>query len=65
MGAELSPLVGDPRVVTLPHIGSATEATRAAMVNLAVDNILDVLAGRPARTPLPGTAASPGAPSLA
>ncbi|WP_406440814.1 D-glycerate dehydrogenase [Streptomyces sp. NBC_01613] len=65
MGAELSPLVGDPRVVTLPHIGSATEATRAAMVDLAVDNILEVLAGRPARTPLPGSAASPGAPSLA
>ena len=52
-------------MVTLPHIGSATEATRAAMVDLAVDNILEVLAGRPARTPLPGTAASPGAPSLA
>lgn len=65
MGTELSPLVGEPNVVTLPHIGSATEATRAAMVDLAVDNILEVLAGRPARTPLPGTAASPGAPSLA
>ncbi|MEU6252779.1 D-glycerate dehydrogenase [Streptomyces sp. NPDC047043] len=65
MGTELSPLVGDPRVVTLPHIGSATEATRAAMVDLAVDNILEVLAGRPARTQLPGTAASPGARSLA
>ncbi|MFF4501265.1 2-hydroxyacid dehydrogenase [Streptomyces sp. NPDC001401] len=65
MGAELSPLVGDPRVVTLPHVGSATEATRAAMVDLAVDNILEVLAGRPARTPLPGTAASPGAARLA
>ncbi|MFJ6081540.1 NAD(P)-dependent oxidoreductase [Streptomyces sp. NPDC092369] len=56
MGRELSPLVAEPYVVTLPHIGSATEATRAAMVDLAVDNILDVLAGRPARTPLPGSA---------
>ncbi|MBO4254525.1 NAD(P)-dependent oxidoreductase [Streptomyces griseorubiginosus] len=61
MGAELSPLVSEPHVVTLPHIGSATEATRAAMVDLAVDNILDVLAERPARTPLPGGPAVPRA----
>lgn len=59
MGRELSPLVAEPHIVTLPHIGSATESTRAAMVDLAVDNVLDVLAGRPARTPLPGTPASP------
>ncbi|MER5182346.1 D-glycerate dehydrogenase [Streptomyces sp. NPDC002896] len=65
MGADLSPLVGEPHVVTLPHIGSATEATRAAMVDLAVDNIIEVLAGRPARTPLPGSAVSPGTPTLA
>ena len=61
MGAELSPLVAEEHVVALPHIGSATEATRAAMVDLAVDNILDVLAERPARTPLPGSPAVPGA----
>ncbi len=60
MGTELSPLVAEPNVVTLPHIGSATEATRAAMVDLAVDNILDVLAERPARTPLPGSPAVSG-----
>lgn len=60
MGGELSPLVAEEHVVTLPHIGSATESTRAAMVDLAVDNILDVLDGRPARTPLPGTAARAG-----
>lgn len=59
MGAEPSPLAAEPYVVTL-HIGSATERTRAAMVDLAVDNILDVLQGRPARAPLPGTAAVPG-----
>jgi glyoxylate reductase len=58
----LSPLVAEPHVVTLPHIGSATEATRAAMVDLAVDNILDVLAERPARTPLPGSSAVAGTP---
>jgi lactate dehydrogenase-like 2-hydroxyacid dehydrogenase len=63
MGAELSPLVGEPHVVTLPHIGSATEATRAAMVNLAADNILDVLGGAPARTALPGSSATPGSPN--
>ena len=57
-GADVADLVAQPRLVALPHIGSATEATRAAMVDLAVDNILDVLAGRPARTPLPGTTAS-------
>ncbi|MFD8384931.1 2-hydroxyacid dehydrogenase [Streptomyces sp. NPDC059679] len=59
MGAELSPLVGEPHVITLPHIGSATEATRAAMVDLAVDNVLEVLAGRPACTPLPGSSPAP------
>ncbi|WP_338120043.1 hypothetical protein [Streptomyces sporangiiformans] len=47
--------------MTLPHIGSATEATRAAMVDLAVDNVIEVLAGRPATTPLPGSAGRPGA----
>ncbi|MFI9760219.1 2-hydroxyacid dehydrogenase [Streptomyces sp. NPDC051963] len=63
MGTELSPLVAEPHVVTLPHIGSATEATRADMVDLAIDNILDVLAERPARTPLPGSPAVPGTPA--
>ncbi|MFC9128063.1 2-hydroxyacid dehydrogenase [Streptomyces sp. NPDC057099] len=65
MGPELSPLVAEPNVVTLPHIGSATEATRAAMVDLAVDNILDVLAERPARTPLPGSPAVPSSTEAA
>ncbi|WP_210586999.1 D-glycerate dehydrogenase [Streptomyces sp. GESEQ-35] len=63
MGTELSPLVAEDHVVTLPHIGSATEATRAAMVDLAVDNVLDILGGRPARTPLPGSPATPGVPT--
>lgn len=52
-------LVAQSRLVVLPHIGSATEATRAAMVDLAVDNLLDVLGGRPARTPVPGTEPGP------
>ncbi|MFF0226296.1 2-hydroxyacid dehydrogenase [Streptomyces sp. NPDC004629] len=63
MGTEVSPLAAEENVVMLPHIGSATHATRAAMVDLAVDNILDVLADRPARTPLPGTSAVPGRPA--
>jgi glyoxylate reductase len=54
-----SPLLTQGRLVVLPHAGSATEATRAAMVDLAVDNLLAVLTGRPAPTPLPGTSAVP------
>ncbi len=37
--------------VLLPHLGSATTETRAAMVELACANIIEVLAGRPALTP--------------
>ena len=58
-GADVADLTSRPGLFALPHIGSATEATRAAMVDLAVDNVLDVLGGRPARTPLPGTKAVP------
>jgi phosphoglycerate dehydrogenase-like enzyme len=58
-GADVADLTGCPGLFALPHVGSATEATRAAMVDLAVDNVLDVLGGRPARTPLPGTSAVP------
>ena len=38
-------LLARPDVVLLPHLGSATRETRAAMANLAVDNILAVLSG--------------------
>ena len=41
-----------PNVVLLPHIGSATTEAREAMVRLCCDNIIAVLAGRPALTPL-------------
>ncbi|MEV0402196.1 NAD(P)-dependent oxidoreductase [Actinoallomurus sp. NPDC050550] len=58
-GADVADLIGRPGLFALPHIGSATETTRAAMVDLAVDNVLDVLGGRPARTPVPGTKAVP------
>lgn len=53
-------LFAESRLVVLPHVGSATEATRAAMVDLAARNVAEVLAGRPAPTPVPGTPAVPG-----
>ena len=39
-----------PNTVLLPHIGSATRDTRAAMVRLCCDNIVAVLTGRPPLT---------------
>lgn len=47
-------LLGREDVVLLPHVGSATLETRTAMADLAVDNALAVLAGRPALTPVRG-----------
>lgn len=40
-----SPLRGHPRILALPHIGSATHETRAAMTEMAVSNLLNVLRG--------------------
>jgi len=40
-------------VVLAPHLGSATTETRTAMADLAVRNVLAVLDGRPALTPVP------------
>jgi glyoxylate reductase len=45
-------LVAHPRVVTLPHLGSATVVTRRAMADLAVRNVHAVLAGRAPLTPV-------------
>jgi glyoxylate reductase len=39
------PLLGAPNLLVLPHLGSATEATRARMADMAVDNMLAGLAG--------------------
>jgi glyoxylate reductase len=48
----LAPGLADlSNTVLLPHIGSATRDTRAAMVQLCCDNIVAVLAGRPPLTP--------------
>ena len=41
-----SPLLGREDVVLVPHIGSATLATRARMADLSVDNLLAGLEGR-------------------
>lgn len=47
-------LVEHPRVVCLPHLGSATAHTRRAMANLAARNVREVLAGKPPVTPVTG-----------
>jgi lactate dehydrogenase-like 2-hydroxyacid dehydrogenase len=52
------PLLRAPNLIVLPHVGSATHATREAMANLAVDNLLAALAGRP----MPYPAQAGGAP---
>jgi glyoxylate reductase len=41
------PLLGAPNLLVLPHLGSASEATRAKMADMAVDNLLAGLAGEP------------------
>jgi glyoxylate reductase len=40
-------------VLLVPHLGSATTETRTAMADLAAENVLAVLAGRPPVTPVP------------
>jgi glyoxylate reductase len=42
-----NPLLRHPRVVVVPHIGSATTLTRARMVDLAVRNATAALQGQP------------------
>lgn len=42
-----NPLVSHPNVVLSPHLGSATVHTRARMADLAVENALAALAGKP------------------
>jgi glyoxylate reductase len=39
-------------VLLVPHLGSATTETRTAMAALAIENVLAVLSGRPALTPV-------------
>jgi lactate dehydrogenase-like 2-hydroxyacid dehydrogenase len=42
-------------VCLFPHLGSSSEATRAAMDQLVVDNLLAWAAGKPPLTPVPET----------
>ena len=48
-----------PGVTVVPHIGSASERTRAAMADMAVDNLLAALAGE--RMPHPANPSVYGA----
>jgi glyoxylate reductase len=41
------PLLDTPNLLIVPHIGSATAGTRAKMADMAVDNLLAALDGRP------------------
>ncbi len=41
------PLLTLPNVIVTPHIGTATRETRLAMIELAVQNLLALLTGRP------------------
>ena len=45
-------LLGMDNVILAPHLGSATRETRTAMAALAVQNVLAVLSGQPAKTPV-------------
>jgi glyoxylate reductase len=50
---EVNPgLVDLDNVVLIPHLGSATVETRAAMASLAARNVVEVLAGRAPLTPV-------------
>ncbi len=42
-------------IVLLPHVGSATMHTRRLMGQLVIDNLLDWMAGKGPRTPVPET----------
>ncbi|HET9903804.1 MAG TPA: 2-hydroxyacid dehydrogenase [Xanthobacteraceae bacterium] len=48
-------LVEMDHVVLTPHVGSASEATRRAMEQLVVDNLVNWKYGRPPLTPVPET----------
>jgi len=48
-------LIEMENVVLFPHLGSASEATRRAMDQLVVDNLLAWGAGKPPLTPVPET----------
>lgn len=51
-GLDNIDLLARENIVLAPHIGSATRETRIEMADLAVRNVIEVLAGRPPLTPV-------------
>jgi phosphoglycerate dehydrogenase-like enzyme len=49
------PLLEAPNLLVVPHVGSATHATRGRMADIAVDNLLAGLAGEPMPHPVAPT----------
>jgi glyoxylate reductase len=47
-------LAASPRTVLLPHVGSATVATRERMAEVVARNLRAVLEGEPPPDPVPG-----------
>ncbi|MDQ6605602.1 MAG: D-glycerate dehydrogenase [Actinomycetota bacterium] len=47
------PLLDAPNLILTPHVGSATRTARARMAELAVENLLAALDGRPMPHPVP------------
>jgi lactate dehydrogenase-like 2-hydroxyacid dehydrogenase len=56
-------LIALDNVVLLPHLGSASVATRRAMDQLVVDNLLAWGSGKPPLTPVPETPWPPKKPA--
>jgi lactate dehydrogenase-like 2-hydroxyacid dehydrogenase len=56
-------LIAMDHVVLFPHVGSGTVATRRAMEQLVVDNLLAWSAGKPPLTPVPETPWPPRKPA--
>ena len=50
------PVLRTPNLLVTPHIGSATRAARERMTELAVENLLAALDGRPMPHPIPAPA---------
>jgi glyoxylate reductase len=50
------PLLTAPKLLVVPHIGSATNTARTRMAHMAVDNLLAGLAGEPLPHPAPALA---------
>ena len=48
------PVLQTPNLLVVPHIGSATRTARARMTELAVENLLAGLDGRPMAHPAGG-----------